>query len=253
MSLKERLRNKEIIFGTFVKLKSPNIVEMLGYAGLDFIILDMEHSNINFTEAESLIRAADLVNMSTIVRVPFAQEDNVLHALDLGAQGVQIPGLQTANEVEEIIKCGKYYPVGNRGLSYAQRAAKYGFVDKDAYLKEQNEQSLFVIHIENKEMVEEIENICSNPLVDVIFIGPMDLSQSYGMPGNIDSEIVQMAMKKIIETAKIHNKSIGIFVTNQNDLEKYIVWGIQYIVWSSDIGFCTSGVKSFLKIAKEIK
>lgn len=96
MNLKKRLKNGEVVFGTFVKFPSPQMVELLGYAGLDFVILDMEHSLISFTEAENLMRAAAASGMDVIVRVPSAQEEHVLHALDAGAQGVQVPGLTTA-------------------------------------------------------------------------------------------------------------------------------------------------------------
>lgn len=254
MNLKKRLKNGEVVFGTFVKFASPQIVEMLGYAGLDFAILDMEHSIISFTEAENLMRAAAVSDMDVIVRVPSSTEEHVLHALDAGAKGVQIPGLSTAKEAEEVVSWGKYYPQGARGLSFAQRSARFGFIeDKDAYICEKNEESLISIHIENKEMVEEIETLCQNPYVDVLFVGPMDMSQSYGTPGNPGSPDVQTAVKRVADAARKYGKAAGIFVTNKEAMEKYINMGMQYIVYGSDQTFCLSGIKSYMKLTEVFK
>lgn len=254
MSLKNRLKNGETVFGTFVKFPSPQIVEMLGYAGLDFVILDMEHSLISFAEAENMMRAAGLSSMDVIVRVPSACEEHVLHALDAGASGIQMPGLSSAEEAAEVISWGKYYPEGIRGLSFAQRSAGFGFIDnKDAYIADQNEKSLFSIHIENKEMVQDIEKLCQNPLVDVLFIGPMDLSQSYGTPGNPGSHDVQAAVEKVCAAAEEYGKAVGIFVTGRDAMMKYINMGMQYIVYGSDQTFCADGVKAYMKTVKEIR
>lgn len=249
MKLKERLRKGQPVYGTFVKLNCPQVVEMLAYAGLDFIIIDMEHAAIGFEGAENLMRAAKANDMSVIVRVPAAREEYVLHALDCGAQGVQIPGLSSAKEAEEVIQWGKYYPQGTRGLSFAQRSAAYGFVDKSAYMEEKNEESVFVFHIENKEMVEDIEALCENPQVDVLFIGPMDLSQSYGTPGNPQSPQVQEAIRRVLECAERHGKAVGIF-TGVDAVEQQVQRGIQYIAAASDIGFCASGAKAYMQAAK---
>lgn len=251
MNIKERLKAKETVFGTFVKLNCPQIVEMLSCAGLDFIIIDMEHSTIGHEAAENLMRAAG--DMDVIVRVPAATEEHVLHALDAGASGVQIPGLERAEEAQQVIQWGKYYPIGGRGLSFAQRSARYGFVNKDQYIQEKNENSLFVFHIENKEMVEDIDRLCENPQVDVLFIGPMDLSQSYGTPGNAGSEPVQKAIETVMEAAKRHGKAVGIFAAKIGDIEKYKKQGIQYIAAASDIGFCSAGATEYVKAAGALK
>lgn len=252
MTLKERLKKNETVFGTFVKLNCPQIVEMLSYAGLDFIVIDMEHSTISSGEAENLMRAAAPAGMSVIVRVPAASEEHVLHALDAGAQGVQIPGLENAAEAQQVIQWGKYSPLGGRGLSFAQRSARYGFVDKKAYLEQKNTESLFVFHIENKEMVQNIDELCANEQVDVLFIGPMDLSQSYGTPGNAGSAPVQKAIETILEAAKRHGKAVGIFASGIGEIEKYQKQGISYIVAASDIGFCSAGAINYISHVKGI-
>lgn len=254
MNLKKRLQSGETVFGTFIKFPSPQIVEMMGYAGLDFVILDMEHALISFSEAENMMRAAQVSGMDTIIRVPYAGEEHILHGMDAGASGIQVPGLTSAKEAAKVISWGKYYPLGTRGLSFAQRSARFGFIeDKDRYMEEQNEKGLFSIHIENKEMVEDIEKLCQNPHADVMFIGPMDLSQSYGTPGRPDSEDVQNAIKRVMEISGKYGKAVGIFAAGEEAVKKYMQMGMQYIVYGSDQAFCTAGMKEYKKLIKSLK
>ncbi|WP_304507577.1 HpcH/HpaI aldolase family protein [Anaerotignum sp.] len=231
------------MLGTFVKLYSPALIEILGFSGFEFIVVDMEHSSIDFSEAENLVRAAKVANIEVILRIPYAREEHVLHTLDSGAIGVQIPGLTSAEDTENFTKNGKYYPLGNRGLSFNQRSAKYGFAEKNEYIEKSNREGIFVIHIENKEMVDEVEKLCKNPLIDVLFIGPMDLSQSYHTIGQPQSEPVRHAIDKVISMAKKYDKTVGIFAGNTEEAKKYRDMGINYIVCSSDIGHFASGAK----------
>ena len=166
-----------------------------------------------------------------------------MHALDSGAAGVQIPRLSSAEEVEKLIKYGKYCPLGNRGLSFNQRSAQYGFAEKNEYIEKSNREGLFVIHIENKEMVGEIEDLCANPLLDVLFIGPMDLSQSYHTIGQTQSSPVRKAIDQVLCAAKQHNKTVGIFAGNADEANKYRDMGVNYIVCASDIGIFAGEAK----------
>lgn len=247
--MKQKLKERAML-GTFVKFYSPAMIEILGLSGFEFVVIDMEHSNTGFSEAENLIRAGNLSNIKVIIRIPHAREEYVLHALDSGAAGVQIPGLSSAEEAEKITKNGKYYPHGNRGLSFNQRSAKYGFVDKNEYIEKSNRNGVFVIHIENKEMVDEVDNLCENPLVDVLFIGPMDLSQSYHTIGQTQSEPIREAVERVLCAARQHNKTVGIFAGNVDEAKKYRDMGIKYIVCASDIGIFAGEAK---RIAYEFK
>jgi 4-hydroxy-2-oxoheptanedioate aldolase len=234
-SAKEKLLSGRRIFGPFVKINSPAVAEMLGLAGFDFAIIDCEHSFFSYAEVENMIRAAYSVGMSTIIRVPSAAEEHILHALDSGASGVQVPGLRTVNEVREAVACAKYYPEGKRGLSLAQRSVKFGFGDKSKYFTASNKATMMVIHIENKEMVEQIEEVCQVPGLDVLFLGPGDLSQSYGKPGELGAPEVIAAVEKSFAVAARYKKEVGIYVGNAADLERYTKMGARYLAWQSDV------------------
>ena len=246
-TFKTRLKNGESLYGTFVKMNCPTAVEILGHSGLDFIIIDGEHAPCDQNNLENLIRAADYVNLPVIVRVPFADDVNVLKALDIGAAGVQLPGIETVAQAGDIVKASKYAPVGRRGLSFAQRSACYGTLDKQEYMRDSNAHVVNVVHIENRAMAEQAGALCQIEDIDVLFIGPMDLSQSYGHPGNPSVPEVQAAIAHIIETAKKYKKPLGIFVGTAEAAQKYKAMGVQYLAVGSDAGFLLSGAKNVIQ------
>jgi 4-hydroxy-2-oxoheptanedioate aldolase len=250
-SLKKRINDGEIVFGTFYKTNSPIVVELIGYAGFDFIIVDCEHSSISHESVENIIRTGEGVGLPAIVRVPCARDEHIFHALDSGAAGVQLPNLTSVEEMEISVKNAKYFPQGNRGLSRNQRAAKFGFwTEEISYVEYANNNTVVSVHIESKEMVEHIEEICQMPQIDVVFVGPADLSQSMGIPGQSSDPRVVEAAKRVFETAKKYQKAGGIYVGNTAGMEKYIALGATYIVYGSDTtifkGALKTAVESFL-------
>ena len=245
-SLKERLKNHETVFGTFYKMNSPIALEMLGWAGFDFIVADCEHSPIGYESVENIIRTAENVDLSTIVRVPSASEEHIFHALDSGAVGVQIPNMTSVEQFRESAASAKYFPLGTRGLSRGTRNAMFGFWNEAAkpYVEAANEKSLVVVHIENKEMADAVEEICQIPQIDVVFVGPADMSQSMGIPGKSkDPRVVEIA-QRVIQTAEKYGKAGGIAVGGPADMEMYIQSGARYILYSSDAGLFAKSLKS---------
>jgi 4-hydroxy-2-oxoheptanedioate aldolase len=251
--LKEKLANGQVVFGTFFKINSPSIVEMLGYAGFDFIIIDNEHSNFSFGEIENIIRAGDGVKLHTIIRIPSGAEEHILHALDSGASGIQIPSLTTVEQVKAAMPYTKYYPQGRRGMNTAQRAANFGFMEKTEFFKSSNENTLVVVHVENKEMVDQIEELCQVPEVDVLFVGTGDLSQSVGKPMQVNDPEVVALVEKVFAAAAKYNKYVGIFAGNVADAEKYINMGAQYIGYSNDVTMITNGIKAVVKDFNQLR
>ena len=130
---KQKIHGKKPLKGTFVKMNCPTAVEALGLAGLDFIIIDGEHAPLDEMHLEAMLRAADCVGLPVVVRVPAADEFHILKVLDMGAAGVQIPGLTSTEEVRACLDAALYAPEGHRGLSFAQRSARYGTMDKFEY------------------------------------------------------------------------------------------------------------------------
>ena len=244
-ALRTRLKDGETVFGMFYKLNSPLVTEIMGWSGLDFIVVDCEHSAIGYESVEDIVRTGENVGLSTIIRVPSASEEHIFHALDCGATGVQIPNMTTVEQFRENVKSAKYYPEGTRGLSRQTRNAMYGFWDEKAkpYVEASNEKSLVVVHIENKEMADAAEEICQIPQIDVVFVGPADMSQSLGIPGkSTDPRVVEVAAK-VLKTAEKSGKAGGINVTSKADMERYIDLGARYILYSSDTAVFSKTMK----------
>lgn len=244
-SLKARLKAHETVFGTFYKLNSAIATEMIGWAGFDFIVIDGEHSPIGYESTENIIRTAENVNLSTVVRVPCAAEEHIFHALDSGAAGVQIPNMTSVEQFKASVSSCKYFPLGTRGLSRGTRNAMFGFWNdaEENYVKAANDKSLVVVHIENTSMADAVEEICQIPEIDVLFVGPADMSQSLGIPGKSkDPRVVEIALK-VIETAEKYGKAGGIAV-GKDDMDMYIQHGARYIMYGSDAGLFASSLKT---------
>ncbi len=252
-SLRERILNKEVVVGLFYKFNSQAIVEMVGNTGFDFVIIDTEHSNYSSYDVEGLIRAAECVGMSSIVRIREAISEDVLHALDSGADGVQIPSITSIETAAEVCKSSKYYPEGNRGLSTTQRAAMYtAWNNEVGYIDHSNKNSLVVVHVENIEMAERVEELLEIPQLDVIFVGPSDLSQSMGKPGQMNDPEVVGVIEDIFRKVLAKGKAVGIYCGTPAAVKKYVELGATYIAYGSDVTVMVDALKQHKKSADEV-
>ena len=183
-----------------------------------------------------MIRAAELVNISPIVRVTDNAPESILRALDIGAHGVQVPQVSSCTEAEEVLKSARFHPDGNRGVCKFVRAADYSSTPPATYLKEANRQSLVIVHIEGIEGINNLPDILKNVDVDIVFIGPYDLSQSCDVPGQVDHPEVEGKMKEAVALAQEADKIVGTFVDDVETARKWRNLGVQYIAFSVDVG-----------------
>lgn len=242
-SLRDRILNGEVVYGTFFKICSPDVVEMLGIAGFDFIIIDTEHGNFSPVDVANMVRVCENAGISAIVRVHMAIAEDVLHALDSGADGVQIPSITNMDVAQQVCTSTKYYPEGNRGLSLTQRAAMYGKWNKDmSYYDYSNSKTLVAVHVENCAMAEKVEELCKIPQIDVIFVGPGDLSQSLGKPGQLNDPEVVALIENIFQKVLSSGKKVGIFCGNPAAVKKYVDMGATYIAYSGDTTMFLNGL-----------
>lgn len=231
----EKLRKGKPVFGSFVKVDEPRLIESFGHAGFDYVIFDAEHGTYNFSQLENMVRTADGVGMSSVIRVPDCTEHSILHGLDVGAGGVQVPSLRDIEVAKYGAQFSKYYPLGVRGMCGDQRASDYGFQDMKSYFQYANENSLLIYQVETKEMVDQIEELCKIDLVDVLFIGPGDLSQAYGCPGQSDAPIVQEAIRHVCRVGLEHNKIVGTFAMDDAGMRRYLDMGMLYMSYGTDM------------------
>jgi 4-hydroxy-2-oxoheptanedioate aldolase len=239
-TLKRRMTEGEVLFGTFYKFNNAHLTEMLGLAGFDFIIVDGEHSTYSYNEMLDTVRAANGVGMDAVVRVPSGLPEHVLHACDLGAQGVQVPSLTDAADARVVVDAMRYFPVGHRGFATTTRAARYTFCDPQEFLAYSNNELLCVIMVERLKMVEQLEALCAIPSVDVLFIGAGDLSQEVGKPGQTGCREVLEIAKRITDTALARGKFVGMYCATLADVERAIGWGMRYVAFSAELNMIAS-------------
>lgn len=253
LSLRKRIKQGEVVFGSFVKMTDVSSTEIFGMLNYDFIIVDNEHVAMNPESIVNIIRSAENVNLDTIVRVRELTKSAMLQVLDSGATGVQVPNIDTVSEANQVVDAVKYHPIGKRGYAPSHRAAMYSLFEKQKYLTESNQNSLTVVHCESKECIENLDEILTVNEIDVVFIGPMDLSQAFGVPGYPEDLQVQNAFKEILEKVKASDKAIGTVATSVNEAIELMHKGYQYIAISSDQGFIIKSAKQAINILHEEK
>lgn len=245
--LKKALQDGKVIFGPFLKFTDPAVVEIMGFAGFDFVIIDEEHGPISIESAQNMIRAAESVNITPVIRVSNNDEALILRALDIGAQGIEIPQINSKYDAERAVKSVKYSPQGERGVCRYVRAANYSSMDKFKYFKYANEETMIIAHIEGVEGINNLDKILSVPGIDVIFIGPYDLSQSLGIPGEVNHPLVTEKMKEVVLKCKKNKVAVGTFADDIETARSWVSLGVQYMAFSVDVGILYEASKQIVK------
>ncbi len=235
-SLKERLQAGEIVIGPWCEIPSSTLTNVIAATGMDFVILDMEHGSIDYGTLENMIRAAESENCCPLIRVGKNDELHILKVLDLGAHGVIIPHVQTKKECEKAVSYTKYHPLGVRGFSSFTRAGGYSLIGVEGHAVRENESTLTGIIIENKDGLDNIDEIIKTEYLDLVYIGAYDLSQSLGLPGQVDHPDVKAAIKDCVH--RITDKGIaagGYAAKNISDIQSMVDIGMQFITYIPDV------------------
>jgi 4-hydroxy-2-oxoheptanedioate aldolase len=207
--MKETLAGGGWSAGTIVPVADAALVEVCGLAGWDHVLIDAEHGHITVKDCEDLVRAAHMVGITPIVRVPTNAPHEILRYLDTGAQGVVVPQVTTRADAERAVSAAKYAPKGSRGLA-GVRAAEYGLRGPlGPYSREANEQVLVAALIEDVRAIDNLAGILAVEGLDFISVGPSDLSQTLGHPGERDHPAVQEAIAEIIRQGVAAGKPVG--------------------------------------------
>ena len=247
---KAKLKAGETVFGCFVRYPDPGLIEFLGYQGWDYLVFDGEHGTVEPRDCENMTRAAELRGVTPIIRVTTNQQPVILRFLDTGAQGLLVPWVQSAAEAEAAVRSVKYQPLGNRGLA-GVRAADYGQTQSlGEYVEQANAETLVVLQIETAQAVDRLPEILKVEGIDVVFIGPSDLSQSLGLPGQAQHPEVQAAMQRIAEAVAPTGVALGLMVRNLESAREWRQKGARFIAISLE-SVLGPAVKRYLLQAKE--
>ena len=247
MSFTQRVRVGQRLLGSFAFLPSPGVVEILGHAGLDFVIIDQEHSPKSWEMVENMVRAAEVCGMAALIRVARIEEKEILQALEVGAVGIMVPFVETADEVRRAAAALRYAPEGTRGTCTQTRAAGYS-VNRSRFVefaRDCNRELLLIGLIESRKGLDNIEEIVGVPNgLDVVFIGRSDLASDLGKPGQSGDPVVEAAAQKILAAALTSGTQVGLAQYAPAECETWAARGCSFFAFPSESGVLYDAVSS---------
>jgi 4-hydroxy-2-oxoheptanedioate aldolase len=223
------LKEERPLVGMFSGFAAAGLIEMAGFAGFDFVIIDNEHGPSSFETTENLIRAAKAAGIVPLVRICSTTAQEILRTLDLGASGIQVPQVNNAETLRAVVAAAKYPPVGNRGVAFSTRAAGWGFFGGANHIATSNEKTVIISHIETVEALDNLDELLKVEGVDVFFVGPNDLSVSMGYAGNYNHPDVQSTIERTVRKIASAGICPGILATNGDEFKRYAGWGARYM------------------------
>ncbi|MCC0057535.1 MAG: hypothetical protein H6883_15540 [Rhodobiaceae bacterium] len=240
--------------GVMLAANSPAIVELLAYCGFDYVLIDLQHTPASWETAEHLIRAAGARGIAALIRVPTLAEHDMLKALDIGADGIVLPFVRTADEVRAAVRAIYYYPDGDRSICSQTRVAQYGRFSAGyaAHMKSLNERAMLIGVVEDMEGVGNLSDILSVPGLDAIAVGRGDLAASLGVAGKQDApEItgaVDQALAAISAAPSVANGrcSLMVFTYTEKEIDRWLAYGTRIFCHMSEISLLAAGAATYL-------
>lgn len=242
MNFKQRLAAQDAMLGTFVKTPHPHVVEVLASTGLDCLCLDAEHAPFDRRDLDQCIFAARAAAMPVIVRPQSSAHEQILNALDCGADAVLVPHVCTAEEARAVARA-THYGAGGRGYAGSSRAAGYGTIAIPDHLASSAARSAVIAQIEDLEALDAIDSIAAVDGIDALFIGRIDLTIALGCTDPDDAKVVD-AIERIIAAAKAAGRPLGMFTSKPADAARWREKGVSLFLLASDHAFLRSGVTS---------
>ena len=235
----------ELLAGTFLNLGSASAVEIAAQTGFDWLLIDLEHGSGTMADLRGQLLATRGTRAVPIVRVASADADAVKFIMDSGAAGVMFPYVANAQEAARCVQMMKYPPTGTRGVAQIIRATDYGR-DWQKYQAEANAESLVVVQIETPEAADQAEAMAAVPGVDVLFVGPMDLSVNLGHPGDFTPPTFIRHLENVVRACELHGKTAGI-LSRPELIDSHRQLGFRFVALGSDSGAVVAGLANSYK------
>ena len=250
--IRDRVLNGEVMLGIGAFLGSGLTVEMIGAAGFDWTWIDCEHGAQDYSELIHQMQANSINNAPAVVRIAWNDPPRFKRVLDLGAAGIMVPYVTTAEEAKLAAEAMRYPPAGIRGVAKFNRACGFG-QNFSEYFSKANDNLLTVVQLETAKSVDNAADIAAVEGVDVLFIGPLDLSVSLGITDDYEHPEFLKAMDRVSAACKQHGKIAGILVPKLDYLESWIAKGYTFFVVGSDGGCVANGLKSISATCEKFK
>jgi len=247
--LKRKLNDGKVVVGSFVYVPSSKLTEIIGMTGFDYVVIDMEHGPVDMGVAEDMVRAAEVAGTTPLVRVSHNTRHLIMRALDIGAHGLHVPDINTETDALTAVSSSKYGPQGKRGLA-GVRGLEYGL---NGSLSDQaaqaNQETMVIAHIEDIEAANNLDALLEVDGIDIYYLGPQDLSNSLGIPGQATDpkvkQLVEDSIMRIVNAGKV----AGCISVNVDAARRFIDLGALYIATHA-LKFMTNGSSKFIDEVK---
>jgi len=250
-SIRERLGRAELLLGAFLQLGSAVAAEIAARSGLDWALIDLEHGSGTEADLVPQLHALGIMGTPAIVRVESLSRLRIGRALDLGAHGIMVPQLNDIDAAQEFIRFLRYPPRGVRGVALSARGAGYGAASH-ADVGRLGEAVTAIVQIETERGLSSASQIASVEGVDVLFVGPSDLSHGLGVPGNFEHKTYVNALQTIADAAQSHGKALGVHIPGTSEFERYHSLGFRFISVGSDASALAAGIRDALQQARRL-
>ena len=251
-SIRERALNRELVAGTFINLGSSLTVEMAGQSGFGWVLIDIEHGSGDYESLVHQLQAVTSTPAAPIVRIAWNDPPRFKRVLDLGASGIMVPYVSSVAEAQQAVAAMRYPPRGIRGVAKLNRGSAFG-QEFDDYFTRAHELLLTVVQIETEEAVNCIDDIAAVDGVDVLFIGPLDLSVNLGIPQQFSHSKFLEARAKVAEAARKAGKAAGILLLSPDQLEDTVQAGFTFVALGSDGGLVAAGMRQLASAFDQYK
>lgn len=243
------LLERQVTLGSWIQIGHPACAEVLAHSGFDWICVDLEHGIIDLETTGNIFRAVAGFDCVPVARLPLNDPIWIHRVLDAGARGLIIPMVKTAAEAEAAVREAKYPPRGTRGFGFSR--ANFHGADFDSYIASANDEIAMVMQIEHKDAITNLDAILRVDGVDGVFIGPLDLSGSMGITGQLDHPQMAAALEKYRSACRAHNKSAGLHIIRPDNLNvrRALEQGYTMLALGLDNVFMDQGARASLKAA----
>ena len=238
--LKSRIESGETVIGCWLNLGNSLTAEIVGLAGFDWVLIDIEHGAGSESDILHQLQALEYTPAAPIIRVESFERQRIHRMLDLGAEGIMCPRINNSEEAQKFARGLRYPPEGVRGVAKMVRATGFSR-NFDTYISEMKENIIGVVQVETPEILNHLDEIASTDNVDILFIGPADLSMALGIFGQFDNPLFKDAVKATVNAAEKAGKASGILLFDPDDFTKYRDIGIRFIACGADATFVVNG------------
>ena len=247
----EKVRRGEKTFGSFLGMGSATVAELLGHAGCEWLLIEMEHNGLDMAEVEHILMAIGGTDAVPLVRIPSAEPVFIQRSLDIGGMGIAVPMVRTVAEAEAIVRATRYPPEGSR--SFGPLRASHYTVEYEAYFERANANILTMLIIETPEAVENLEEIANVEGIDVLFIGAFDLCLSMGLnPFEMPLPEIDAVMERALAVGRSSGKAVGAGVGSPEELQARADQGFNFLSYGPDYMLLTGAIRPGVEAFKQL-